>query len=82
MVDPPDAWESSDVTFGYGLVLRYVTTSDRQAAIHQAWGFGDVAQAGEVTFDVTQTPAARTGSIQVSADGASSTPLSKVRRPR
>lgn len=71
MVDPPDAWEASDVTFGYGLVLGYVTTSDRQAAVHQAWGFGDVAQAGEVTFDVTQTPAARTGSIQVSADDVS-----------
>lgn len=66
LVDPPDAWENENA-FGHGLVLSWVTTSEHHARVNEAWGFGDVAETGDVSLEETRTPAARQGTLQVSA---------------
>lgn len=65
-VDPPDAWEDDDALL-HALMLSYVTTSQRRADVIQAWGFGAVADHGEVTLARNGTPAARHGTLQASA---------------
>lgn len=68
LVDPPEAWADPDATFGHGLLLSWVTTSEASAAVYEAWGLGPVT--GEVTLDGVETPAARAGTMEASADGA------------
>lgn len=57
LVEPPEAWADPDATIGHLIPLGGTTTSEASAGTYHAWGFTDPLETGEVTAQITETPA-------------------------